>query len=48
MQSLYWCRVSPLIHCRSARVVIVIVLTGLFVFAPGYLPGGSLTFNVIP
>jgi hypothetical protein len=43
----YWNVLSPLVHRDGRRAALVSTLTVLFVFAPGYLPGGALTFNVI-
>jgi hypothetical protein len=43
----YWKLLSPLVHSAGLRPALVSTLTALFVFAPGYLPGGPLTFNVI-
>jgi hypothetical protein len=43
----YWTLLSPLVHSAGRRAALVITLTALFVFAPGYLPVGPLTLNVI-
>ena len=43
----YWKLLSPLVHRGGRRAALVSTLTVLFIFAPGYLPGGPLTFNVI-
>ena len=43
----YWKLLSPLVHPGGGRAALVSTLTVVFVFAPGYLPGGALTFNVI-
>ena len=43
----YWKLLSPLVHSAGPHAAVVGTLTVLFTFAPGYLPGGPLTFNVI-
>jgi hypothetical protein len=43
----YWTALSPLVHRARPRAALVCTLTVLFVFAPGYLPSGPLTLNVI-
>jgi CheY-like chemotaxis protein len=43
----YWNLLAPLVHSAGPRAALVGTLTALFVFAPGYLPGGPLTFNVV-
>ena len=44
---LYWRHMSPLIHCRAGRVVLVTMFTALFIFAAAYLPTGPLWLNAI-
>ena len=43
----YWKLLSPLVHRAGPHAALVSTLTVLFIVAPGYLPGGSLTFHVI-
>jgi hypothetical protein len=43
----YWKLLSPLVHRAGRRATLVSTLTLMFTVAPGYLPGGPLTFNVI-
>jgi hypothetical protein len=48
LAALYWRVLSPLIHRRTARLVLLALLTALFVFAPTFLRKALLTFPVIP
>ena len=44
---LYLRYVSPVIHDRAGRIVLVVLFTVLFVFAAAYLPSGPLSLNAI-
>lgn len=43
----YWKLLAPLVHSGAPHAALVSALTVLFILAPGYLPGGPLTYNVI-
>jgi hypothetical protein len=43
----YWIVLSPLVHSVGRRAALVGALTVLFIFVPGYLPGGAVTLNVV-
>jgi hypothetical protein len=48
LADLYWQVLSPVVHRRAARLVLLALLTALFVFAPTFLRKALLTFHVIP
>jgi hypothetical protein len=48
LADVYWRVLSPLIHHRGARLVLLALLTAVLVFVPTFLRTALLTFHVIP